>query len=153
VKALILALVLGVAGSHLRADEGADVPLRPFKVCAQQFLQAIAAEDYDRAFEMLDRADIRIAVWRKQGEEGALLAKKKQRFLDDAKSFTGLASWVLASGSELMAIRHDDANVTVWVPVKDGKVVVELREFKNGQIVIGSFAARDDSVSKGPGLR
>jgi hypothetical protein len=98
---------------------------------------------------MLDRADIRIGVLRKLGDEGALLARKKQRFLDDAKSFTGLASWVLTSGSELMAVRHDDANVTVWVPLKDGKIVVDLRELRNGQIVVGSFSARDDPEPKG----
>jgi hypothetical protein len=151
-KALILALVLSVASARVRADEGADIPLRPFKICAQQFLEAVAAEDYDRAFELLDRGDVHIAVLRKQGEEAALLAKKKQRFLSDARAFTGFASWVVTNQSELKAVRHDDANVTVWVPLKEGKIVVDLRDLRHGQIVIGSFAVRDDSVPKGPRL-
>lgn len=148
-KALILVLVLGVALTPVRADEGADVPLRPFKVCAQQFLEAVANEDYDRAFELLDRADIRLAVSRHQGEEAALLAKKKQRFLDEARAFTGFASWVMTSESELKVVRHDDRNVSVWVPLKEGKIVVDLHTLANGQIVIGSFATRDDSTPKG----
>ena len=134
-KAPILTLVIGVTLVHLCADEGADVPLRPFKVCAQQFLEAIAAEDYDRAFEMLDRAYIRPG--NSQGEEAAFLAKKKQRFLGEAKAFTGLASWVVTSQSELKVVRHDDSNVSVWVPLKERKIVVDLRELRNGQIVIG----------------
>ena len=151
-KGCIPALFLAVVLSPVRADEGADVPLRPFKVCAQQFLEAVADEDYDRAFELMDRADIRMSVLRKQGEEAALLAKKKQRFLEAARAFTGFASWVVTTQSELKAVRHDDSNISVWVPLKEGKIVVDLRVLANGQIVIGSFAARDDSVPKGAQL-
>ncbi|HEY3899155.1 MAG TPA: hypothetical protein VGM54_11105 [Chthoniobacter sp.] len=151
-KTLILTLVVAFALTQTRADEGADVPLRPFKICAQQFLEAVAAENYDRAFEMLDRGDIRVGVLLKKGDEATLLAKKKQRFLDEAKAFTGFASWVITSQNDLLAVRHDGMNVSVWVPLKEGRIVVDLRELVNGQIVIGSFAIRDDSIPKGPRL-
>ena len=149
-KVLFLALILGIAPAWLAADEGADVPLGRFKICAREFLEAVAAGEYDRAFDMLDQADIRIGVRLEHGDASALLAQKRRRFFEDAEAFAGFASWAITSKSDFMAVRHDDRNVTVWVPMPGGRLVVNLCEMANGQVVVGSFSAGAGPVLKGP---
>jgi hypothetical protein len=137
-----------IAAETNAAEAGADIPLIPFKELAHQFLIAIASREYDRAFDLVNKNDIKAAVRFRGGDEKSLLAEKKRIFEAQFTAHTNEISQALKGGALYSAVRHDDGNVTVWLPFKTGQIAVQLIQPARGKLAIASFSLGDGPVMR-----